>query len=309
MSQVAIILATYNGEKYIQEQIESIINNSYTKYTIYVCDDGSTDKTPSIVNGLKDKYKDKIVFNANDINRGGLANFLYWTSQIEADYYMFCDQDDVWYENKIQVSLDFIKSVEKGNSDVPVTIFGDANVVDERLDLLHESFFKNENLDASKCSFKDLLMENKLLGCTVMFNRRTQELLRAVDKLPENIRMHDWWIGLIASTFGKVAYYNQPLLMYRQHGNNQVGANGYIEYIMKNIFNWKEQRAQLYAIFSQGESFLNCYRDLLTDDQIEYLEEFSSFYKRGWISRKIRFIKNGYRKTGIMRNLGMWLVV
>ncbi len=306
---IAIIMATYNGEKYIAEQVESILNNNCQDFVIHICDDGSTDATLEICEKYALEYPGMIEIHRNEQNLRVIKNMLSWTATIDSKYYMFCDQDDYWNSDKIQKSYDFIKMIEQNYPNKPVAIFTDAEVVNEKLETIHPSFQKHEMLSSYKLELGDLLMENKLLGCSVMFNKETQAILKRMDEIPCEIRMHDWWIGLIGAAFGKVAYLDEPLLKYRQHGDNEVGSLGALGYIFSNLNKLTLQRELLYALFKQGECFLDMYRELLKDNQINYLKEFSSFYKKSWIVRKYLMIKNGYRKTGIVRNIGMLLLL
>lgn len=306
---IAIIMATYNGEKYISEQIESILDNTYKDFVIHICDDGSTDTTLIIAERYKKLYPENIEIHRNEDNLRVVRNMLHWTSCIDANYYMFSDQDDFWNRDKIEKSFAYIKEIEQSNRNKPVVIFSDAEVVDERLNILHDSFQKHEMLSSYKVDLKNLLMENKLLGCSVMFNKATQEILSESQEIQSDIRMHDWWVGLIGAAFGKVAYLDEPLLKYRQHSNNEVGSLGAIGYILKNIFHLRKQRQLLYALFKQGGIFLSTYSELLSDEQKKYLDMFSTFYTKHWFYRHYVLIRNGYRKTGIIRNIGMFFIL
>jgi len=307
MENVAIIMCTYNGEKYIAEQIESIMNNTYKDFVLHICDDCSIDKTIAIAEKYREFYPSKIIIHENKENMKVVKNFLYWTKAIDAKYYMFCDQDDYWKPEKIKKSLDIIKNAElKAGNNMAIAAFSDAEIVDEKLDLLYPSFQKNERLNSEALSFEQILMENKLLGCSVIFNKSTKDYLKDYSS---EIRMHDWWIGLIASAFGKVIYIDEPLLKYRQHGNNAVGSISLWKYVLQNVNNLDNQRQMLYAIFKQGSFFLNQYNDLLDKDRVEYLNIFSTIEEQSFFMRKYLFVKNKYRKTGLIKNIGMFLLV
>lgn len=303
---VAIIMGTYNGQRYIREQIESIINNTYEDYELHVYDDGSIDSTCNIIQEYA-KRDARVLLHRNAQNKGVIRNFLDAARDLEADYYMFCDQDDIWMTNKIEVSLRRIQEIERDNNEIPVAIYSDAVVVDENLKTIHRSFHKQNNLDVSKNAFKNLLLENKLIGCTIMFNRNLRDRLKYNNI--DNIRMHDWWIGLVGSAFGKVAYIGTPLVQYRQHGNNEVGSVSEIVYIVKNLPHLVYQRKMLYAICEQAREFVDVYHDEMSKTDIEYANTLANMPQLGWWARRICYVKSGFRKTGLLRNIGVLVIM
>ena len=306
MAEIAIIMATYNGEKYLKEQIESILANSYKDYAIYICDDGSTDDTEKIALSYQKQYPDRVYFHRNETNLRVIKNFLVNIKKIDAKYYMLCDQDDFWLPYKIEHTIQFMKKIEAEENDIPTVVFGDAKMVDENLKEYHPSFQKLNNLNTSKLDLCHLAMENKLIGCTVMFNRALWEY---IDNYPDEIKMHDWWIALIGASFGKVAYIDEPLLLYRQHGNNQIGGVGEMEYIRQNITKLKEQRQALYNNCRQAKAFVDNYRDRLDEKQIKVLDIFGNVPEQGWLKRRYQVFRYGFTKTGIVRNIGTKVIL
>lgn len=306
MAETAIVMATYNGEKFLREQIESILENTCQDYELHICDDGSTDQTESIAREYQANYKGKIFFHKNEKNLRVIKNFLVNVKKFDAKYYMFCDQDDVWLPYKIEHTLNFMKKVENGAYDTPAVVFGDAKMVDGELKEYHPSFQRLNNLDTSKLDLCHLAMENKLIGCTVMFNRALWEKL---SDFPADIKMHDWWVALIGAAFGKVAFLDEPLLLYRQHGGNQVGGVGEMEYIRQNITKLGEQRQALYDNCRQAKAFVDTYRDSLTQEQIRLMEMFGNVPTQGWFKRRYQVFHNRFTKTGFVRNFGTFVIL
>lgn len=139
MSTVAVIMATYNGEKYVRRQIESILASSYDDFEIFIYDDGSTDNTVSIVSELEQLHPSRIHLQQNEVNLGVARNFLQAVAKAQADYIMLCDQDDVWKPDKIEKTLKRIKAMEKRlGRDLPLAVFTDAIIVDENLNTISE---------------------------------------------------------------------------------------------------------------------------------------------------------------------------
>ena len=216
---VGILLATYNGEKYIKEQIDSILNQTYKKIRIYISDDYSTDSTPDILKEYESKY-DNVNVTYQGQNIGSIRNFEYLMTKVKDPYYMLCDQDDVWYEDKVEKSL---KKLKEENADL---VFTDLEVVDENLKTINGSFYtmmdKMGKIDKSIDKKEFEYLYNSITGCTILSR---MSFIDSILPLPKNSKyvIHDSWIGLITSLNGKIVFLNEPTIKYRQHGNNQIG--------------------------------------------------------------------------------------
>ena len=218
MEKVDILLATYNGEKYIREQIDSILNQTYKEFRLLISDDGSTDGTRDILNEYKAK-DDRIEIFMQEENLGVVKNFEFLLKKVEAKYYMFSDQDDIWKDEKIEKSL---KKIEEGFD----LVYSDLEVVDENLNVTYESYWKLKGIYKKikkYNNFESLYLNNFITGCTVISKK---ELIDSFMPLPNISKfvLHDYWISLIISQNGKIAYIEEPLIKYRQHKNNKVGS-------------------------------------------------------------------------------------
>ncbi len=309
MSTVAIVMTTYNGEKYIEEQIKSILSSLYQDFTLYIFDDGSTDSTLSILEYFKESYPDKVNVIRNISNYGVTMNFIQALTKMTVEYIMFSDQDDVWLPNKIGISLKRMKQMEaQFSKEYPIAVFTDAHVVDHNLSTINPSFFRSGHLDPGKTDLAHLLMENKLIGCTVMVNAALRRKLQS-NRLPRHARYHDWWIALIAASFGKIGFVKESTLLYRQHGNNMVGDTGFITYIKNRITNLQLQREALRALYRQAEDFINIYGGQLDEDTREIIRRFSALGELGFAKRRIEAVRCGYLKSGLLRNIGLMLIL
>lgn len=306
MGRISIVMAVYNGEKYLKEQIDSLVLSSYTDWTLEICDDGSKDGTVSIGREYEKQYPGKIRVHENRKNLGVTKNFLEGARRAEGEYIMFCDQDDVWLPDKISKTYQYMKKMEHKYGTGPVAVFTDAKVVDQKLNGLEPSFHKSNRLDCKKLDLPQILMENKLIGCTIMFNGALKEKL---ENLPDEARVHDWWIALIAAAFGKIGYLNEATLLYRQHENNVIGGQNFISYMKSRITSLGNQKRALSKTQAQARNFYDLFCGELPENQKEVLYEFASLGQKNWFTRRKRMIKYGFWKTGVIRNIGVFLLI
>ncbi len=309
MSTIAIVMATYNGEKYVGEQIESILASNYQDLELYIYDDGSRDNTVSILQEYEGQYPEKIHVFQNETNRGHLMNFMHALSETTADYVMFSDQDDVWKSNKAGITLKRMKHMEAQlTKETPLAVFTDAIVVDQELNIVNQSFFCSGHLNPYRTDLPHLLMENKLIGCTVMLNAALRRVLLS-RPLPEKARFHDWWIALIAASFGKIGFVKEGTLLYRQHGGNVVGDSGFAAYVKNRITGLKQQRKALEALYLQAEEFLELYGDTLSEKNKEIIHNFATLPEKNFLERRIIILHYGFLKTGLIRNIGLLFIL
>lgn len=308
ISKIDIIMATYNGETYLKEQIDSILENTFTDWTLTICDDGSKDRTIPIVKEYEEKYKGKIILHQNEKNLGVKLNFFEGMKRSKADYIMFCDQDDVWKKDKIQITYDKMLELEKKQKkEIPLAVFTDANIVDEKLELLKESFFEAGALDTKKIDLAHILMENKLIGCTLMINK---SVANRFNTLPTHVRMHDWWIAILVSSFGVIEFLNQKTLLYRQHGENVIGGNqNFFTYFKSRISSLKKQKQVLLLTQKQAECFYQIYQKELSPHSKQLIYDFANLHKMNFIKRRYLLFKHRYFKTGFIRNIGVFILI
>lgn len=220
---IGILLALYNGEKYLQEQLDSILSQTYTNWKLYICDDGSVDKSISIVEKYVSSYPDKIIFmKCEESNVGATLNFSRLACYIKEPYIMFCDQDDIWVDKKVQISYNAIKKLESNDTKTPALFFCDLQLIDESGNIKAASFWRDQKLepDISK-DFYSLLALNVVTGSTIIINNALKSVAFPI---PTPHIVHDHWLAVMACYYGKVSYTKEPLVKYRQHENNILGA-------------------------------------------------------------------------------------
>ena len=233
--ETAILLASCNGECFLGKQLDSLLGQTDQNFTVWVHDDGSTDGTLSVLQSYADRYPEKIRILESPASGGAKENFLYLLRQVRADWYFFCDQDDIWLPDKVARSRAAMQKMENRYGSVPLAVFGDMQIADEKGMMLYPSYLQYMNRDPRRLSIRQLLVQNKAAGCTMMVNRALAE--RALQfRNEDNIVMHDWWLMLAASAFGHIGFIRQPLLLYRQHGANQIGTG-------KSRAEWMKEKA------------------------------------------------------------------
>lgn len=228
-------MSTYNGEEYLQEQINSILNQDYNEWDLYIRDDGSSDNTVNII--LNNTLDTRIHYiNDSTKHRGVRDSFLYLLNLIEADYYMFCDQDDFWLPDKISKELNAIIEIEntEGNS-VPVIVGCDLQIVDKRLTTIHQSMWKqNHTLDLISDITNSILIAPIFPGCSMLFNRSAREIGLKIK--PHKKTIHDNHLALsVITNDGHIIAVKEPLILYRQHENNVIGSYRGTHYVLSKF--------------------------------------------------------------------------
>ncbi|EPC17559.1 glycosyltransferase family 2 protein [Lacticaseibacillus paracasei] len=306
---VAICLATYNGEEFLENQIESIVSQSFSNWKLFIRDDGSEDRTPEIIKQFVQKYPSKI-FDLSKIRGGGSskANFftiLHWVTEYQdSDYYMFCDQDDVWLPDKIALSISAI-----GVSSLPKLVHTDLKVVDGSLNTIANSFISYSNLDPRKRDFAHILVQNNVTGCTMLWNRSLNKLVDL--QTTDSILMHDWWIALIAASFGTITFISTPTILYRQHEENVVGAQNVrsAAYVISKLRRFDSIRKGIQRTFDQAQFFHEEYNPCLRCNMKNVLDEFLRLPKKRKIGKIYSCIRNGFLKQSVIQIIGQFIFV
>lgn len=303
--QVHIVMATYNGEKYVREQMDSLLSQTHRQISIEVCDDGSTDGTVAVIREYEKKDA-RVKLHTNTQNLGYVKNFLMGIKRAGAPYIMLCDQDDIWREDKVEKTLCAMKEAEKEKPEKPVLVFTDAECFDSDTEKTLGFFHEMSHLDVKKVDIAHLFMENKCIGCTIMMNRA---VLPYLEELPEEIRVHDWWLALICSHFGVIRYVPQATLRYRQHEGNQIGGSSYGGYLKRRLAGIHKQRQALLMTYRQGAAFLRLFGTQMDERQRIVAERFAGMEQAGFFKRRFRMLRYGFKKSGWIRNIGLFLLV
>jgi len=200
---ISVCMATYNGEKYIKEQLDSILSQLCEDDEIIISDDSSTDRTVEIIRSY---YDNRIRLFANQNFKSPIYNFENTLKKAQGDIIILADQDDVWMNNKVKIIKKYMQDYD--------LVLSDAYIINEYGDVIEESFYK---LNGSRNGLIKNIVKNSYLGCTMAFNKK---ILEKSLPFPNDLPMHDWWIGLIGEMYGNIYFIKDKLVMYRRHSAN-----------------------------------------------------------------------------------------
>lgn len=308
---IDIVLPAFNGEAFLPEQLNSLLNQTETGWRLLAMDDGSADGSAAILVRYAAQYPEKIVLLPNASPSGSAAAaFLRLISRTDAPYVMCCDQDDFWYADKLRLTLEKMKELEeKRGRDTPLLVHTDLAVTDAGLNLLSPSFVRSQRLNPGVTAFGRLLAQNNVTGCTVMINAALRSLLPP-DALP-SLAMHDWWMALVAAAFGEIGYIDVATVSYRQHGGNAVGAKavGSLRYQFDRLTQSDGIRHSMLRTYRQAEAFQELYHDMLPKDLRRLVSSYAMIPERGKLGRLIILLKGNFFKQDLRRAIGQLLFV
>jgi glycosyltransferase involved in cell wall biosynthesis len=318
--EVEVLLATYNGARFLREQLDSIIAQDYGNIRVLARDDGSSDGTVEILDQYAKRFPSCFqVIPASAPTGSAKNNFLLLMKASTADHICFADQDDVWLPDKVsrtKQAMDQLQS--RWGTKAPLLVFTDLHVVDDKLKVLHPSFWSHMNIHPDRMDrLAELMVQSVVTGCTAMLNRPLLELSL---RMPDEAFMHDRWIGLLASFMGKSSGLRVPTVLYRQHEHNVLGTGREVAGMVAA----KETRSLLERIRRPRISAAQIVLwDISQREAAAFLQEYGNDLpagKRGLLraflrcqtsrSRFVRiatFIRYGFYYAGLRLNLAMLL--
>lgn len=312
LEKVIILMSTYNGERFLTEQIESIRQQTFSNWQLWIRDDGSTDHTIAIIKRFSE-LDSRILFLTDTLGNlkpsQSFSVLLNHFLQKDGEFVFFADQDDVWLENKLEIQVEKLQEMtEQFGKNTPALVFSDLKVVDATLEVLHPSFLQFEHLfPNSEQPLNKLLIHNYIPGCVSGINR---SLARLAYPIPEAALMHDWWCALCAAATGNIAFIPQATLLYRQHSANDIGAQGYQNKLKKILFSWKAWKARwryqqesLYKRWQQADALQGRLQSVKVSSNV--VDKFCSFIRVSPLLRPYFFYKNRFIPDGIMRKLSL----
>ncbi len=240
---VEVLLATWNGEQFLRDQLDSLLAQSGVAFTILVGDGGSTDATLDILGAYDRAYPGRFRFLPQPADRlGPMANFARLLEATDADYTFFCDQDDIWLPGKMAGTLAMIRALEAEHGvATPCLVHTDLTVIDAIGTVLGKSFFDYAGIKPRLHSLMSLLTANVATGCTSVINRALRDRMGTV---PATALMHDHWAAQVAAAVGVIGYLDRCTVLYRQHGRNSLGAQragaaSFFHNLRETMFGWR----------------------------------------------------------------------
>lgn len=310
--KITVLLAAFNGEKYIEKQIYSIISSKIqSDIHVIIGLEPSEDQTDLL---LKKFESPSIVVVRNPTPSGSAKNNFSSLAEhalkTDGNYFSFSDQDDDWDDDKLALTYNKLREMEcqYGNR-TPLLVFSDSRLVTAELRVIASSFMANESLspDAAQ-NFKQLIIQNVGQGCTFIFNRA---LLEIATPIPCAARFHDHWFLLVACAFGKIDFIQKPLLSYRQHSSNVLGSKGtdLFNSIYRVARKAESIRTAITELQSQAKAFSVCYGTQVAPEIKKYLDDFADLRERGFLFRKIFCLKHGLKMSNSTRTAGLYLFI
>jgi glycosyltransferase involved in cell wall biosynthesis len=308
---VEVLLATYNGERFLREQVDSILKQDYGDLQVLARDDGSSDGTVEILSQYAQKFPDRFrVLPAGPATGRAGENFLLLMKASTAGYICFADQDDVWLPDKVRRTKQAMDQLEsRWGPDIPLLVFTDLRVVDDQLRVLHHSFWAHQRIEPEYVyRLAALLRQNVVTGCTAMLNRILVDLSL---RMPKDTPMHDQWIGLLASAMGRVGILKAQTVLYRQHDRNVIGADQRsksLSAVVRKIREPNARYAQWKTDLGLAKALLKVHGDELSSRNREMLNAFLGLGTSG--NRYLRIftlIRYRFFRKGLLRNVATFV--
>jgi glycosyltransferase involved in cell wall biosynthesis len=302
--EIDVLLATWNGAHFLEAQLNSLFRQTFQDFRLLIRDDGSSDSTLQIVERYRSRYSDRVFVTKNLARQGACRTFSLLSEQSAAPYVAFCDQDDIWHEDKLALSLSAMKESEaRHGSDLPILVFSDMAIVDEDGRVIASSLWKQAHVRPDRATLGAMLVQNLVSGCTTLVNRN---LLLKGCPIPGAASMHDAWLGLVAASFGILQPLHKTTVQYRQHRANAIGAGSGWRggSLFQRLRGDQPFKDRIDASRQQSAAFARRYAHLLTPEQQNLFDAWSTSQTLPAFIRHWTLHRNGLRGTSFINNVG-----
>jgi glycosyltransferase involved in cell wall biosynthesis len=311
---VDILMATYNGETWLDVQLASIFAQDFADWHILVRDDASTDGTRSILRAWRDRFPMKITIMDEDDpkNLGVAGNFSALMAASAAPYVMLASWDDVWYPNKVSQALSAVSALEaRRGTHTPLLVHTDLRMVDSNLRELHRSALKYRGMVPSRNpSIGRFCLENTAYGCTIIANRT---LIEMAIPIPDAAACEDWWLALVATAFGEIVFRPEQTIDWRRHGANDSGVSSFLSSIKSVVISPAEHRRSFYSKIQPNRRIVRAFRDSFEDrlsPQVRSaLDAFLELPDLGFWARRVAILRHRIWYSSRTRMIGLLVMV
>lgn len=302
-----ILLATYNGTRFLPQLLTSLQQQTAADFSVLMQDDGSSDGTPSLLAQTAASDNHFSLAAESGQHFGSKGNFISLLRQCQdSSYIALCDQDDEWEPHRLSRCLSAMREAEaQYGADTPLLVHSDARLVDENGATLQESFFRHQGWDPAAVTLSRLLVQNNVTGCTLLMNESLRRLIAQYAD-PKTMHMHDWFIALTAAAFGHIIFVDEPLVRYRQHGVNVVGASQatQLQRGMKALSAWQKGKARIALTYAHTRAFRDAYGDALPDSACQIIDRYLATESMSKPRRVAAVFRGGYTMQSPVTQLG-----
>ena len=307
--RIDVLLSTHNGARYLADQLKSIFRQDIGDWRLIIRDDSSSDNTLQIVERFRALDPTRITVLGGPGRRLGVAkSYEYLLRNSSSPYVAFCDQDDVWFPEKLRLLRARIQRLEEElGTAMPILVHSDLTVVNEHMETVSNSFWRHQKLDPRKMqSLARLLVQNCVTGCATLINRALADFALTI---PEDAIMHDWWLALHAVAEGRIEVLTQRTVKYRQHEANDTGAKEWeLDYVLRNMLQGRKRlRSGLLKTRRQAQALLESGH--LSGNQYDTVSRYVHLYDLGWLGRRLECFRLGFYKYGFVRNVGLMFIL
>lgn len=306
MGKIDILLATYQSANHLRLLLDSLAAQTHSDFRLLVSDDCSTDETVDILQAYSNCFSDMQIVRRSAPSGSAKANFSFLLEQSDADYILFCDADDIWDSDKVEITVaELQRGEEEDGADMPRYVFGDARIVDKQGKETHPSFWRYKQMrPASSNALAQDILCPPMLGCTSGINCA---LKLAASPVPlDEVTGHDWWLYLVAKAVGRVNTIDRALMSYRIHGANSSQQR------RVNLLDYAKEGGKVARVRrgidlrqKQAAALVRQCGSLMDESTILELQGFADLRRRSFFSRRFFLLKNGFLYPDFPRNLAM----
>ena len=308
MKRVQVLLACYNGGPYLSRQLATLRAQVDPCFSVLMQDDGSDDDTPAL---LRKAAQDGsfLLGTEGGQHLGAIGNFWSLLRQSDGALIALCDQDDEWSPCRLSRCREIMEQAERRyGEDTPLLVHSDCRLVDAQGVPLAESFFRRQGWDPAATSLARLLVQNNVTGCTLMMNAPLRRLALQYGR-PSEMYMHDWFLALTAAAFGQIVFIPEPLVSYRQHGGNVMGASasGQVRRGAQALSQWEKAKARITLTYDHAQAFRDMYGEALPDAARLCIDTYLSTRKLCKLRRVLAVRRGGYTMQSPVTRAGQLL--